>query len=94
MLALFVTFTIRPETRDRFLAGIAEQAATSLELEPGCRQFDVCVDVEDPNRFLLYEVYADEEAFRLHRTTPHFARWTDVKAECVLEQQATVAEIV
>ena len=94
MIALFVSFWIRPDTRDRFVAGIEEQARTSLAEEDGCVHFDVCVDVDDPDHFLLYEIYADEEAFAAHRQTPHFERWSEVKAVCVERQESTKARIM
>lgn len=94
MIALFVAFWIRPDTRERFAAAIEEQARTSLAEEDGCVYFDVCVDVENPNHFLLYEIYADEEAFAAHRQTPHFGRWSGVKAACVERQESTKAQIV
>ena len=93
MIALFVSFWIRPDTRDRFVAALEEQARTSLAEESGCVRFDVCVDVDDPNHFLLYEIYADEEAFTSHRQTSHFARWSEVKAACVELQESTKARI-
>ena len=42
--------------------------------EPGCVRFDVFRDDADENRYLLYEVYADEAAFEDHLATPHARR--------------------
>jgi len=94
VIALFVTLDVRPALRERFLTAITAQGAASLEREPGCLQFDVCVDSSDPNRFLLYEVYEDEAAFGLHPTTPHFAAWREAAAECVELQVNVVTEVV
>ena len=94
MIALVVDLSIRPGTRERVLAAIGEQARTSLAEEPGCLRFDVCEDLADPEHFVLYEIYADEEAFALHRTTPHFGRWSEAKSECVARLESTKAAIV
>ena len=94
MLSLIVDIVIRPEMRERFVAAIADQAQTSLAEETGCVRFDVCVDVEDPNRFILYETYADEEAFAAHRTTSHFARWEEARDACVATMSRTKAELL
>ena len=66
-----VEFTIRPGFGDLFLKRLATQAAESLS-EPGCSQFDVCVDPSDEHRVFLYEVYADREAFAEHLASAHF----------------------
>lgn len=56
-------------------AFMARHAAASRE-EPGCLVFDVCRDPDDPQAFLLYEVYVDEAAYQSHRKTPHYARFS------------------
>lgn len=94
MIALVVSIVVRPGAREAFLEAIAAQAAASLELEEGCLRFDVCAVADDPARFFLYEVYADQQAFDEHRTTPHFGRWRAAAAECVETQVNTIASIV
>jgi (4S)-4-hydroxy-5-phosphonooxypentane-2,3-dione isomerase len=94
VIALFVTLDVRPDLREQLLAGIRAQGAASLEREPGCLQFDVCVDQENPNRVLLYEVYEDQAAFDAHGGTPHFAVWRAVADECVERVERTLATIV
>lgn len=54
-------------------------ATRSLELETGCRQFDVAQDPLDPAGYFLYEVYDDERAFAAHCASDHFA---EVEARC------------
>jgi len=93
MIALHVTLHVRAERREELLDAISRQGATSLELEPGCRFFDISVDDDDPNRVLLYEVYADREALVAHRETPHFAVWSAAADACVERIERTVGEI-
>ena len=38
--------------------------------------------------------HAGEEAFALHRTTPHFRRWSEAKSECVARLESMKAAIV
>ena len=64
-------FEVRPETIDGFLEAAVADARASVANEPGCRQFDVTLDREQPNRVALYEVYDDEAAFDAHLATPH-----------------------
>ena len=85
MLTLIVRLRVRIEYRDEFLTGIRENAAASI-LEPGCRRFDVVEHPGDPERFSLYELYDDADAFERHRASAHFRRWRVVADRCVLEQ--------
>lgn len=94
MYALFVDLRIAEAAREEFLAALRAQAKASLELEPGCLRFDVCEDVEDPDHFVLYEVYADEASFEGHRRTEHFARWAAVRNASVIEQTRTLTRML
>lgn len=49
------------------------QARNSLEIEEGCRQFDVSQDPIDPASYFLYEIYDDEKAFTRHLESAHYA---------------------
>ncbi len=83
MFTVVVALAARPERLDEFIAGIRANARASLRDEPGCLRFDVHQKVEDPNRFVLHEVYADEDAFRVaHRSAPHYAAWQRVAERC------------
>lgn len=83
MFSLMVQMQVRPERREMFLAGMAANAEASVRDEPGCLRFDVCAVGADENRFVLYELYADADAFEAHKATPHFAHWRTI-AEQVL----------
>ena len=54
--------------RDR----LTRHAAISAEREAGCLSFDIYQDRDEPTRFLLVEVYADDAALALHRQSPHY----------------------
>ena len=71
MFGIFATIKIKPDQRDGFLGTIRETAFRSVSDEPGCVRFDVFQDLADENRYILYEVYTDEEAFKEHLATSH-----------------------
>ena len=71
MFGIFATINIKPDQRDSFLAVIRETAERSVKDEPGCLRFDVFQDLANENRYILYEVYTDQEAFQKHLTTSH-----------------------
>lgn len=68
---LIVDFQVKPEHIDRFMTMIDENARASVANEPGCLQFDVTRANDDPCRVMLYEVYANEDAFKTHMTMAH-----------------------
>lgn len=72
MYVVTVEFVVIAGRGQDFLQAMVANARTSREVEPGCRQFDVCVDPDDPLRVFLYERYADRAAFEAHLASAHF----------------------
>ncbi len=72
MFVVTVAFEAEPTHSAAFLARVRQQASDSLEGEPGCHRFDVCIDPERSERVFLYEIYTDAAAFRAHLGTAHF----------------------
>jgi quinol monooxygenase YgiN len=70
---IIAEFEVKPDKLEQFLELARTDASHSVEREPGCRQFDVTLDREQPNRVVLYEIYDDEAAFDVHLKTPHLA---------------------
>jgi len=60
------------ETKE--IEAILRELAIAIRQEPGNVQFTVHRGRDDANEFLLYEVYASEEAFREHQLTEHFKK--------------------
>jgi autoinducer 2-degrading protein len=83
---------VKPERRDDFLAASLENARGTVE-EPGNLRFDVLQQADDPNRFLLYEVYRDEAGMQAHKETRHYARWRDAVDDWMAEPRRGVKHI-
>lgn len=62
----------RPEMLEAFRARLLLHAATTIVAEPGCLRFDIHQDREVLQRFLLVEVYRDDDALAAHRASPHY----------------------
>ena len=73
-VVLFLELVVKPEHRAEFLEALWEDANGALDNEIGFLQFEVTVDSEKPNRILLFEVYRDAEARRIHRAAPYLKR--------------------
>lgn len=72
MHVVTVEFTIDPRQFEQFLPLMLDNALRSREDEPGCRQFDVCVDDTRQGVVCLYELYDDRAAFDAHLASSHF----------------------
>jgi len=86
MHVVLVEFTAAPGQRDALHARLLAQAADSLSLEPECHQFDVITDPENPDRFVLYEIYTDAAAFEVHLETAHFLSFAAESEAMVTEK--------
>lgn len=53
---------------------ILRELAPAARTEPGNLEFVVNRSHKDPNEFLLYEQYVDEQAFIDHQQMPHFKK--------------------
>jgi len=83
MYVVTVEFAIDPAQWEAFLPQMFENARISREREPGCRQFDVCVDAAKPDIVFLYEVYDDRAAFDAHLASPHFLAFAEATRDMV-----------
>ncbi len=84
MIMVHVYAHIKPEFVEAFKAACIENGSHSIQ-EPGIARFDVIQQVDDPNRFMLIEVYRSEEASAKHRETAHFKKWMETVADMVAE---------
>ena len=77
MYVVTVEFAIDPAQWARFMPLMEENARRSRDDEPGCRQFDVCVDDARAGIVFLYELYDDRAAFDAHLAKPHFKAFAE-----------------
>jgi len=54
------------------LAALLDTMIAPSRAEPGNLRYDLWRDRSDPARFVLDELYADDDAVAAHRATPHF----------------------
>jgi (4S)-4-hydroxy-5-phosphonooxypentane-2,3-dione isomerase len=70
--AVWVEFDVMPRHFGEFRAALLVNARSAVATEPGCLRFDVLDAAASASRIHLYEIYADEAAFKAHLETPHF----------------------
>jgi (4S)-4-hydroxy-5-phosphonooxypentane-2,3-dione isomerase len=74
MYAVCIHLHVKPECLDAFLEVTLNNARNTIQ-EPGNLRFDVLQQRDDPNRFMLYEIYRDESEVSKHKETDHYKRW-------------------
>lgn len=84
MLIVQVFIHVKPESIEAFKAASLENARNSV-LEQGVIRFDVMQQEDDPNRFVLQEIYRTAEDPARHKETPHYARWRDTVESMMAE---------
>lgn len=89
MLVVHVHVHVKAEYLNAFIQETIENAQDSIK-EPGIARFDVVQQLDDPDRFVLVEVYRDEGAPAKHKETAHYARWRDAVADMMAEPRWSV----
>ena len=89
MFIVHVHVHAKPESIEAFKAASVENARNSVR-EPGVARFDVIQRNDDPARFVLVEVYRDEEAAAAHKETGHYKVWRDTVAPMMAEPRTAL----
>jgi (4S)-4-hydroxy-5-phosphonooxypentane-2,3-dione isomerase len=89
MLIVHVHVQVKPECVETFNAASLENARHSIQ-EAGIARFDVVQQADDPTRFVLVEVYRNEDAPAKHKETAHYAKWRDAVAGMMAEPRRSV----
>ncbi len=67
-LVVIATIRVASGTRDEYLKQLLAHRQRCLAGEPGTLTFEVLVPHKEADAIMLYEVYADQEAFNVHFT--------------------------
>jgi autoinducer 2-degrading protein len=89
VLIVHVQVQVKPECVGAFKAATLANAQASVR-EAGVVRFDVCQRADDPNRFVLVEVYRDPGASAAHKETAHYAAWRDAVAPMMAAARTSV----
>ena len=73
-IGYYVELDIDPAQREEFHVNMMTHSEATLKGERGCLVFDVFVDARNPNRYALFELYADEAAVDEHRFSKQLAK--------------------
>lgn len=88
MFIVHVNVNVRPERVEDFITATVENAKNSI-LEPGVIRFDVIQDEENGTKFVLVEVYKNQEASGAHKDTRHYRIWRNTVNDMMAEPRTS-----
>jgi len=89
MIVTCVHVHVKTEAIDRFIEATIANHKQSVK-EIGNLRFDLVREVENPDRFMIYEAYESEEAAADHKKTPHYLEWRDKVSDWMAEPRKGV----
>jgi len=89
MLIVHVHARVKPELIEAFKEATITNARHSVQ-EPGVARFDVIQQADDPERFVLVEVYRTSDAPAQHKETAHYIIWRDAVTPMMAEPRTSV----
>ena len=88
-LVVMGTVEFAPGKRDQVLPLLMAHRDRCLKDEPGTLRFEMVLPREDDSKILIHEVYQDDAAFALHRSSPSIAQWRQESAGLGVKVLAT-----
>ena len=89
MFIVHVFVEVKSDRIEDFKAATIENAENS-RLEPGIARFDIVQQNDDPTRFVLVEVYRDNDAPAAHKETDHYIKWRDTVADMMAQPRSSI----
>ena len=89
MFIVQVHVIVEEDSVQAFKNASMENAKNSVK-EPGIARFDVIQQTDDPTRFVLIEVYKNEEAALDHKNTDHYLKWRSEVEDMMAEPRYSI----
>jgi len=71
---------VKPEAIEHFLA-LAKTMVEKSNLEQGCSIYKLFQEVGNPQSFIFYEVYENQDAVDIHNSSPYFKTFIEQMSE-------------
>ena len=88
MLVLSVILNIAEGQGDKFAAEWEKSARVARKEEKGCLMYVLDRSLDNPDKFLVYEAYENEEALKYHVSRPNFLAYRQATADIVKSREA------
>ena len=83
MMVRISEIEVEPEHLEEYKAILTEEAAASVNLEPGVISIFPMYQKENPTAVRILEIYASRGAYESHLQTPHFQKYKATTLEMV-----------
>ena len=80
MYVILGIIKVKPEHLPEFVENVRNHARNTVR-EPGCLQFDVLQDTNDPLTICLYEVFYSESDLETHRQQDYYQQWMEMSRD-------------
>lgn len=77
MITLVVKIDVKPDNFFDFVDATRIARDKALATEPQCHAYTINKDPDNENGVILVEVYENQHAIDLHKTTEHFLEWRE-----------------
>ncbi|MFJ4494622.1 putative quinol monooxygenase [Pseudomonas glycinis] len=78
---------IDPAQVAAYQAAVREEIAESTRIEPGVISIYAVAEVDRPNWFHFFEIYASDSAYRSHIESPHFKKYAVATKSMILSKR-------
>ena len=68
---------------ENYKTALKEGMETAVRTEPGVLSLYAVYEKDQPTHVTVFEIYADEDAYKLHIKTPHFNKYKTTVASMV-----------
>ena len=68
---------------ENYKAALKEEIETSIRVEPGVMTLYAVADKDRPTHITIFEIYANQDAYKSHLETPHFKKYKNGTKEMV-----------
>jgi quinol monooxygenase YgiN len=89
MFIVHVFVHVKSDQVEAFKEATLDNARNSVQ-EQGVARFDVIQQQDDPERFVLVEVYRTPEDPAKHKETDHYKRWRETVEPMMAESRSSV----
>ncbi len=89
MVIIQVYVRVKEPDIDAFISATIKNAGSSIK-EPGVVRFDLMQESDDPQAFLLTEIYQNDEAPLAHKRTDHYHIWRETVADMMQQPRKGV----
>lgn len=89
MFVVHVHVHVKRDKIDDFIAASRENASNSVK-EPGVIRFDIVQQEENPDFFILEEIYKTQADSGSHKDTPHYKKWKNTVEDMMAEPRRSI----